>query len=250
MSDVGAIIADLVRAGVPAELVGRVAAALTERMPEVVVTKDDQAERRRAADRERKARVRGIPQIPQTSADSADKTGNSADSDAPRARVVNTPTFSDEKVLKEEKKDLPSVDPKKRERKIASRMPADWQPTEAERQFALDLGLTPAEVNIETEKIRDWSRSHPKGAKLDFGGFWRNWCRSFIERKGSGNGQYRPASGQFVAGGGSRPTGVAGVAAGLALFKASLDGGPREANNPRELDLEPYPTTGGRKAYR
>lgn len=169
---------------------------------------------------------------------------------APRARVVNTSTFSDEKVLKEDKKDLPSVDPKKRERKIASRMPADWQPDEADREFAIKLGLTSAEIAIETEKIRDWSISNPKGAKLDFGAFWRQWCRTCIERKGSGNGQYRPASGQFVAGGGSRPTGVAGVAAGLALFKASLDGGARPAEDSGVLDLEPYPTAGGRTAYR
>jgi hypothetical protein len=54
MSDVAAIVADLVREGVSAELVGRVAAALAERPPVVVELKDEQAERRRAADRDRK----------------------------------------------------------------------------------------------------------------------------------------------------------------------------------------------------
>lgn len=55
MSDIASLIADLVAAGTAPELVGRVAAALAER-PAVVVEKvDQQAERRRAADRERAA---------------------------------------------------------------------------------------------------------------------------------------------------------------------------------------------------
>jgi len=52
MSDVAAIIADLVRAGVDPDLIGRTAAALADREPLKIV--DEQAERRRAKDRERK----------------------------------------------------------------------------------------------------------------------------------------------------------------------------------------------------
>lgn len=51
MSDVAEIIAGLVRAGVDPDLVGRTAAALAECGPVKIV--DAQAERRRAADRER-----------------------------------------------------------------------------------------------------------------------------------------------------------------------------------------------------
>lgn len=52
MSDVAELIADMVRAGVDPELIGRTAAALSAREPVKIV--DDQAERRRAKDRERK----------------------------------------------------------------------------------------------------------------------------------------------------------------------------------------------------
>lgn len=52
MTEVAQLIADMVRAGVDPELIGRAAAALAEREPVRIV--DEQAERRRAKDRERK----------------------------------------------------------------------------------------------------------------------------------------------------------------------------------------------------
>lgn len=70
MSDVAALIADMVRAGVDPELIGRTAAALSQR--EAVLVSDEAAERRRAADRNRK-RLRK----------SAEICGNSGSADAP-----------------------------------------------------------------------------------------------------------------------------------------------------------------------
>ena len=75
MSDVAALISDLIEAGVDPLLVGRVAQALSER--EAVLVPDEQAERRRKADRERKRVKRELDDvcgIPQTSAESADKS--------------------------------------------------------------------------------------------------------------------------------------------------------------------------------
>lgn len=69
MTDVAKLITDMVNAGVSAEIVGRVAAALAERDVVTVPVKDEQAERRRERDRERKRDVR---RIPQNSADSAE----------------------------------------------------------------------------------------------------------------------------------------------------------------------------------
>lgn len=60
---VSSLIADMVRAGVDPDLIGRAAELLAAR--EVVEMRDEQAERRRAADRERKA----FRRIPQNSAD-------------------------------------------------------------------------------------------------------------------------------------------------------------------------------------
>lgn len=63
MTDVASLIADMVREGVDPEIIGRVAQAMTDIAS--VPKADEQAERRRAADRERKARLRN-------SAESAD----------------------------------------------------------------------------------------------------------------------------------------------------------------------------------
>lgn len=76
MSDVASLITDLVSAGVSAELVGRVAAALASREAVVVKVGDESADRRRAADRQRKADARlrksaevgGVPETPSPSA--------------------------------------------------------------------------------------------------------------------------------------------------------------------------------------
>jgi hypothetical protein len=64
---VGALIAELITAGVEAALVGRVAAALSER--EAVIVRDESADRRRERDRERK-RLRN----PRNSAESAEQS--------------------------------------------------------------------------------------------------------------------------------------------------------------------------------
>lgn len=60
MSDIAILIADMVRAGVDPELIGRTAAALAGR--EAVLLPDESAQRRRASDRERK-RLRNSAEI-------------------------------------------------------------------------------------------------------------------------------------------------------------------------------------------
>lgn len=70
------LIADLIRGGVDPDLVQRVALAMLEAQgtAQVAILKDDSAERRRAADRERKAEIRAsVRRNPQTSTESADK---------------------------------------------------------------------------------------------------------------------------------------------------------------------------------
>lgn len=83
MSEVAAIIADLVRAGVDPDLIGRTAAALASRDPAIVV--DAQAERRREKDRERK-RLRN-------SAESAEKVSPLCppNKDTPTPPEINPP---------------------------------------------------------------------------------------------------------------------------------------------------------------
>lgn len=74
MSDVAAIIADMVRAGVDPELIGRTAAALSQNVQNVQIVQDPVADRRRAYDRERKAAAKALRStgIPPESADSVE----------------------------------------------------------------------------------------------------------------------------------------------------------------------------------
>ena len=74
-NQVSELITDLIDAGVPSHLIGRIAQALS--MREAVLVHDEAAERRRAADRERKrAKRESIRRIPQTSAESADPSSS------------------------------------------------------------------------------------------------------------------------------------------------------------------------------
>ncbi|MFG1260051.1 hypothetical protein V5F79_22245 [Xanthobacter flavus] len=73
---VATLIADMVRAGVDPEIIGRTAAALAEREPVKIV--DEQAERRRAKDRERK-RLRNSAE----SSESAEQTPPSLEGSSP-----------------------------------------------------------------------------------------------------------------------------------------------------------------------
>lgn len=159
MTDVAALIADMVRAGVDPDLIGRAAAALAERDPIRIV--DEQAERRRAADRERK-RLRN--------------SAESAETDLEKETLPHTPT--------QEKTNTPS-DPKGSsapKAKRGTRLPADWFLPDDFRAEALRLGLPEHLIDAEAAKMSDWSRSSKNGAKLDWLASWRNWVRSAIER--------------------------------------------------------------------
>ncbi|MFD1945052.1 hypothetical protein [Paradevosia shaoguanensis] len=64
-------------------------------------------------------------------------------------------------------------------KKRGSRLPADWVPDVA---FALSLGLSQADVDLETQKFREWWPAQPgqKGVKLDWGLTWMTWCRKAL----------------------------------------------------------------------
>lgn len=173
MNAVAQIIADLVGAGVPAELIGRVASALASR--EVVVVRDEAAERRREKDRDRKRDVRGIPQ---TSADSADTEGQKEIPPKPPKEKLPPLNQSEANASS-----LIGEPPSKAKR--AARLPAGWEPSARNLADADAVGLTPAEVQHEAAKFRDWA--HGKGeAKADWDATWRNWCRRVVERQGTG----------------------------------------------------------------
>jgi hypothetical protein len=56
---------------------------------------------------------------------------------------------------------------------------AQWQPSQADLDFALDSGWTREFVEMEVCKFRDYWTALPgqKGVKLDWPATWRNWIR-------------------------------------------------------------------------
>lgn len=73
----------------------------------------------------------------------------------------------------------------KKARKRAVRLPADWIPPKDWIEFANLHGLSRQDAYREGEKLRDWSLSSAKGAKLDWEATWRNWIRRVVEEKGN-----------------------------------------------------------------
>jgi hypothetical protein len=162
MADVAKLIADMVKAGVDPDLIGRTAEALSSR--EAIIVKDEAAERRRAKDRERKALRK-----------SAESDGIHGTDDVPLSPKEVSPA-----PLQEITPFLPTThkeNPPKGGQKKASRLPSDWVLPVEWRQDGRDVGLAESAIDLEADKMRDWSRSSPKGARLDWRAQWRNWCR-------------------------------------------------------------------------
>ena len=148
MNELAQVIADLVRAGTDPVLVGRLAAAVAN-LRQV----DEQAERRRAADRARKAASKsGIPQ-------------NSAEPAEQKESFPHTP-------FKEK------IKPSTRARG-KSDLPDDWEPDGKTWKIAEELGFTSQEAWDQLERMRDWAKNADggKGRKSDWNAAFRNWLK-------------------------------------------------------------------------
>ncbi len=60
-------------------------------------------------------------------------------------------------------------------RKRAYRLPEDWVLPAEYRLAAKERGLSDAEIDHQAERMLHWSRSDPKGAKIDWFHTWMNW---------------------------------------------------------------------------
>ncbi len=76
----------------------------------------------------------------------------------------------------EKEKETPKGVPKKKVKR-GTRLSEEWKLSAAERQFAIDNGLTSQAISIEEQKFRNYWLSLPgaKATKLDWPATWRNW---------------------------------------------------------------------------
>lgn len=72
-------------------------------------------------------------------------------------------------------------------RKRASRLPENWILPDEFMAFAKSKGMSEGQAHAEATKMRDWSLSSPKGAKLDWLATWRSWINRKIEENGNGS---------------------------------------------------------------
>lgn len=86
------------------------------------------------------------------------------------------------KKVKKEKKEK-SSDPRAR----GTRIPENWQPSDDDRQFALDHGCDPTALR---EEFYDYWASVPgqRGRKIDWSATWRNRVRDVGNKRGHRNG--------------------------------------------------------------
>ena len=61
----------------------------------------------------------------------------------------------------------------------ATRLPDDWQPSQADIDFALEEGLDDRHIQRTADRFRDHWHAAPgeRGRKLDWSATWRNWVR-------------------------------------------------------------------------
>jgi hypothetical protein len=67
-----------------------------------------------------------------------------------------------------------------------TRLPADWQASERDREYARQQGMPDKEIGREAESFRDYWTARPGqgGVKLDWPATWRTWVRRTCERRG------------------------------------------------------------------
>ncbi len=75
-----------------------------------------------------------------------------------------------------------------------ARLPADWEPGDEGRAFALGLGIDGRRFDEEAAKFCDYWHAQPgvKGRKANWQATWRNWCRNAGQQRGRAPPQAEP----------------------------------------------------------
>jgi uncharacterized protein YdaU (DUF1376 family) len=130
-----------------------------------------------------------------------------------------------------------------------TRLPADWRPSEEERQIARDAGFAEPEIDpLAAEYVDYWHGAKgEKGKKSDWLATWRNRVTDIAARRrlrpprnssdpftvnGASHAQHRPTYRNGSPRSEPRPTGADAYAAALAKFDDDGNGGGRELDDP------------------
>ncbi len=155
---------------------------------------EEKAAEKRAKDAERKRRQRSS--VLQSHAESRGQSGtdgDSADTVSPKKETSPTPP--------KEKTTPSSTEPSGSSKTRAARLPADWTLPVEWQADAIKAGLPADRIDLEAEKMRDWSLSSPNGAKRDWRAAWRNWVKGAADKlpksRGSPPRQSQPRGSDF-----------------------------------------------------
>jgi hypothetical protein len=150
-------------------------------------TVDNVTERRRAFDRKRKADQRKAVADQQKMSAECPRKSAEVRGNAPAILSSLTSSFfeSPTEEKKERSTDVLSTEPRARQKRGA-RLTDDWEPAEADRQYAASRGLRPADIDTEAVKFRNYwtNRTDKQAAKPRWDRAWVNWI---LNIKGSGH---------------------------------------------------------------
>lgn len=142
---------------------------------------DFTAEKRRAYDRERKAKKAAAKRSTEIPPDNSTGIPPEAAGNSSSIKVTLPSSVETQKEESMEEKKEPKADKPTRNStgSVGTRLPADWKPSADEIRFAMSEGYSEHAAWREAATYRDYWVAQPgaKGRKTDWPATWRNWIR-------------------------------------------------------------------------
>lgn len=112
---------------------------------------------------------------------------NKAEKSRPREARANTEPDTEPEIEKKEEANASSKKPDAKGSRLPPdwSLPDDWLSDAGSIAFKAKQPITEQEIRNEADKFRDYWSAKPgaAGRKLDWRGTWRNWLRSYLERR-------------------------------------------------------------------
>lgn len=199
MNEVATALKSMLDAGVPADVIVDAIAKMVDAIPRAETAE----ERRKRISRETSARLRAKARDANTSPNVTERhqeevtrsdvnaspvTNTRHRTSPPRVRVEDITLTTVLEDTQEAKASFVSdAEPRKpKASPKGSRLPADWTPSDLDRQFAIREGLNAPEIDRAADEFRDyWTAAAGRSAtKLDWSATWRNRVRELANRAG------------------------------------------------------------------